>query len=112
MTDLRSLETSTFRRGATTHSTIDCIYLSLDMSINYVDADVEFLNSEWTDHALLQVTLKTDLLFDTGPRLWRDNPVYTNIKEYRQNLTSMLTRLYDGKKLLLRTCHHKTYGIW
>ncbi|KAG1534096.1 hypothetical protein G6F49_013421 [Rhizopus delemar] len=78
MTDLRSLETATFRRGATTHSTIDYIYLSLDMSINYVAADVEFLNPEWTDHALLQVTLKADLLFDTGPGLWRANPVYSD----------------------------------
>ncbi|KAG1229190.1 hypothetical protein G6F35_002156 [Rhizopus arrhizus] len=95
MTDLRSLETATFRRGATTHSTIDYIYLSLDMSINYVDADVEFLNSEWTDHALLQVTLKAVLLFETGPGLWRANPVYTKIKEYRQKLASMLTQLYD-----------------
>ncbi|KAG1050388.1 hypothetical protein G6F43_007333 [Rhizopus delemar] len=66
MNNLRSLEIATFRRGATTHSTIDYIYLSLDMSINYVDADVEFLNFEWTDHTLLQ-----------------------------KNLASMLTRLYD-----------------
>ncbi|KAG1340279.1 hypothetical protein G6F62_005474 [Rhizopus arrhizus] len=94
MTDLRSLETTTFRRGATTHSTINHIYVSLDMSINYVDVDVEFLISEWTDHALLQVTLKADLL-DTGPGLWRVNPMYTNIKEYRQKLASMLTRLYE-----------------
>ncbi|KAG1455259.1 hypothetical protein G6F55_007172 [Rhizopus delemar] len=65
------------------------------MFINYVNADVEFLNSEWTDHALLQVTLKTDVLFDTGPGIWRANPVYTNIKEYRKNLASILTRLYD-----------------
>ncbi|KAG0973755.1 hypothetical protein G6F29_012651 [Rhizopus arrhizus] len=95
MAELRSLDTATFRRGATTRSTIDYIYLSLDMAINYVDADVDFVNSAWTDHALMSVTLKADLLTDTGPGIWRANPMFTRSKEYRQKLARMLTKLYD-----------------
>ncbi|KAG1039064.1 hypothetical protein G6F43_012587 [Rhizopus delemar] len=95
MVDLRSLDTPTFRRGPCTQSTIDFIYVSIDMSVNYVDANVEFLNASWTDHALLQVTLKADFLFDTGPDIWRANPLYVDIKGYRQQLAIMLNVLYD-----------------
>ncbi|KAG1558904.1 hypothetical protein G6F49_004084 [Rhizopus delemar] len=95
MVDLRSLDTPTFRRGLCTQSTIDFIYVSIDMSVSYVDANVEFLNASWTDHALLQVTLKTDFLFDTGPGIWRANPLYVDLKEYRQQLAIMLNALYD-----------------
>ena len=65
------------------------------MSVSYVDANVEFLNAGWIDHALLQVTLKTDFLFDTGPGIWRANSLYVDIKEYRQQLATILNVLYD-----------------
>ncbi|KAG0732851.1 hypothetical protein G6F16_013100 [Rhizopus arrhizus] len=65
------------------------------MAINYVDPDVDFVNSAWTDHALMSVTLKADLLTDTGPGIWRANPMFTRSKEYRQKLARMLTKLYD-----------------
>ncbi|KAG1155618.1 hypothetical protein G6F36_014375 [Rhizopus arrhizus] len=93
MVDLRSLDTPTFRRGPYTQSTIDFIYV--DMSVNYVDANVEFLNASGTDHTLLQVTLKADFLFDTGPGIWRANSLYVDIKEYRQQLATILNALYD-----------------
>ncbi|KAG1050343.1 hypothetical protein G6F43_007374 [Rhizopus delemar] len=95
MNDIRSLDTATFRRGEISLSTIDYIYLSQDMVINYVGADVEFLSPHWSDHTLLQVTCKVDFVDDTRPVLWRANPIYTSNKEYRQQLAFMLTRLYD-----------------
>ncbi|KAG1052690.1 hypothetical protein G6F43_005187 [Rhizopus delemar] len=69
--------------------------LYLDLSINFAEADVEFLNFAWTDHALLQMTLETNFQLNTGPGIWRANPIYTGIKEYRQQLANMLTTLYN-----------------
>ncbi|KAG1536299.1 hypothetical protein G6F49_013010 [Rhizopus delemar] len=63
------------------------------MSVSYVDANVEFLNAGWIGQALLQVTLKADFLFDTGSGIWRANPLYVYIKEYRQQLATMLNVL-------------------
>ncbi|KAG1164906.1 hypothetical protein G6F36_013637 [Rhizopus arrhizus] len=60
-----------------------------------VNADVAFLNFAWTDHALLQMTLKTNFQLNTGPGIWRANPIYAGIKEYRQQLANMLTTLYN-----------------
>ncbi|KAG1452697.1 hypothetical protein G6F46_009351 [Rhizopus delemar] len=95
MMDLGSLDTPTFRLDSSTQSIIDYIYVSLDLSINFVETDVEFINSTWTDHALLQMTLKTDFQFNTGPGIWRANPIYADIKEYCQQLANMLTALYN-----------------
>lgn len=53
MKDLCSRDTATFRHEDNSSSTIDYIYLTQGMVINYVDADVEFLNSHWSDHTLL-----------------------------------------------------------
>ncbi|KAG1506717.1 hypothetical protein G6F52_011815 [Rhizopus delemar] len=91
MSDLRSLVTPTFRRGELSHSTIDYIYMSLDLAINYVDADVEFLNPHWTDHALLTLVFKPDLPTPSGPGLWRANPTY---------------------KFISPAPHHRYYGTW
>ncbi|KAG1615193.1 hypothetical protein G6F45_012498 [Rhizopus arrhizus] len=95
MSDLRSLVTPTFRRGELTHSTIDYIYMSLDLTINYVDADVESLNPHWTDHALLTLVLKPDLPTPSGPGLWRANPTYVTHRNFRNKFAQMLTKLYD-----------------
>ncbi|KAG1047406.1 hypothetical protein G6F43_010143 [Rhizopus delemar] len=95
MTELSLIDTPTFRRGSSTQSIIDYIYVSLDLSVNFVEADVEFINPAWTDHALFQMTLKTDFQFNTGPGIWRANPIYAGIKEYRQQLANMLTNLYN-----------------
>lgn len=65
------------------------------MSVSYVDANVEFLNAGWIGQALLQVTLKADFLFDTGSGIWRANSLYVYIKEYRQQLATILNVLYD-----------------
>jgi endonuclease/exonuclease/phosphatase family metal-dependent hydrolase len=46
ISELRGLDTPTFRRGDTTHSAIDFIYISLDLSVHYVDAEVDFLNPQ------------------------------------------------------------------
>ncbi|EIE76272.1 hypothetical protein RO3G_00976 [Rhizopus delemar RA 99-880] len=64
------------------------------MVINYVDADVEFLNPHWPDNILLQVTCKVGFVDNTGPGLWHANPIYTSNKGYRQRLDFMLMRLY------------------
>ncbi|KAG1529209.1 hypothetical protein G6F50_018154 [Rhizopus delemar] len=69
--------------------------MSLDLTINYVDADVESLNPHWTDHALLTLVLKPDLPTPSGPGLWRANPTYVTHRNFRNKFAQMLTKLYD-----------------
>ncbi|KAG0751945.1 hypothetical protein G6F57_016970 [Rhizopus arrhizus] len=62
----------TFRRG-TTSSTIDYIFGSLSLFPCVQKSNTEFINSKWTDHALLSIQFK----FGSGRHgkgLWRANP--------------------------------------
>ncbi|PHZ13154.1 uncharacterized protein RHIMIDRAFT_129447 [Rhizopus microsporus ATCC 52813] len=95
MSDLRDLHTPTFRRGAVTRSTVD--YLSTTLSANYIDATVDFVDLEWSDHAILAVELKLDLADSHGPGAWRANPIYLGHKDFRRRLANMLTELYHSE---------------
>ncbi|EIE78417.1 hypothetical protein RO3G_03121 [Rhizopus delemar RA 99-880] len=65
------------------------------LSVHYVDAEVEFLNPQWTDHALLGLTFQTDLSTTTGPGLWRANPIYVANKDFMRQFDRMLKNLYE-----------------
>lgn len=63
---------STFRRGNSS-STIDYIYSCHSFAASLATSKIEYLNSQWTDHALLSSTFK----FGSdrhGPGLWKGNP--------------------------------------
>ncbi|KAI9325706.1 hypothetical protein BD770DRAFT_309738, partial [Pilaira anomala] len=65
----------TFRRG-TSSSTIDYIYSCHSLSASLTTSKIDYLNSQWTDHALLSSTFK----FGSdrhGPGLWKGNPNLT-----------------------------------
>lgn len=110
ISELRGLDTPTFRRGDTTRSAIDYLYISLDLSVHYVDAEVEFLNPQWTDHALLGLTFQMDLSTTTGPGLWRANPIYVANKDFMRQFDRML-KTFTNMKFTFHRCHHKNYGI-
>ncbi|KAI7889500.1 uncharacterized protein EV154DRAFT_514448 [Mucor mucedo] len=50
----------TFQRQIGTTSTIDCIYLGLTLKNNIKDASIQYIQSKWSDHALLQLQLNVD----------------------------------------------------
>lgn len=62
----------TFRSGDTV-STIDYIYASPALHQHLYNAITEYLNSNWTDHAILVVTFKFNN-HAQGKGLWRANP--------------------------------------
>lgn len=97
MSDLRDLHTPTFRRGEVIRSTIDYLFLSTILSANYIDATVDFVDPEWSDHAILSVELKLDLADSHGPGAWRANPVYLGHKGFRRHLANMLTEVYHSE---------------
>lgn len=53
-----------------------------------------FSFSAQSGQTILQVVLKASFSFSIGPSLWRANPVYAAIKEYRQKLVNKLTSFY------------------
>ncbi|GAA5795124.1 hypothetical protein HPULCUR_000476 [Helicostylum pulchrum] len=62
----------TFRRGASS-STIDYIFASPILAQQLIESKIEFINSEWTDHAALSVTFKF-ISSRQGTGMWRANP--------------------------------------
>lgn len=70
MSDLHDLHTCTFRRGAVTRSTVNYLFLSATLFVNYIDATVDFVDPEWPDHTILSVELKLDLADSHYPGAW------------------------------------------
>lgn len=58
---------------AASHSNIDYIYISLELSIDYIDADIKILNPQWANHAFLECVFKFDLSISSGPGLRHGN---------------------------------------
>lgn len=85
----RPLDTHpTFRRGSSI-STIDYIYATPSLHSSVCSPYIDFINDQWTDHALLTVSLK--LISDSnGPGLWRMNPNFLQNKRFVDALSRML----------------------
>ncbi|KAI9349940.1 hypothetical protein BD770DRAFT_413155 [Pilaira anomala] len=62
----------TFQRTAGIVSTIDYIYLGHVITTRLVDNSLQYIHSNWSGHALLQITLKIGPA-KIGPGLWREN---------------------------------------
>lgn len=62
----------TFRRGEHS-STIDHIFCRPDTSLNVKEKHQGFLNSDWTDHSMLEISFMFNIP-EQGPGTWKANP--------------------------------------
>ena len=93
ITSSNEIPAPTFRRGATTRSTIDYVFSSKDLDDFRYASSVDFVNSNWTDHAMLAVTY----VFENpscGKGLWRANPLLARQPAFRQQLATVLTTFH------------------
>lgn len=75
----------TFRRRTTFSTTIDYMFLNPELLDFCTDHFVHFVNSDWTDHALLSAQL-TFAHPDRAKGLWRANPQLASNKCFCQRL--------------------------
>jgi hypothetical protein len=75
----------TFRRGNSI-SIIDYIFASYSLYSQVQSSSVEFINNEWTNHALLSVCFKFTCSRQ-GPGLWRLNPNFLKSKKFLERLS-------------------------
>lgn len=84
----------TFRRGRAM-TTIDYMYASPRLHTTLTASGVEFLNNEWTDHALLTCSF-TSTSDKHGPGIWRANPALTKNYHFLDALHTALTELISS----------------
>ncbi|GAN07262.1 hypothetical protein MAM1_0154c06757 [Mucor ambiguus] len=77
-----------------TLSTIDFIFAGHALRHLLSDANVGFIPPSWSDHAILEVTLKLGKS-KMGPGLWRGNPCYANNRAYQKQLEEKINATMD-----------------
>ncbi|KAK4517425.1 uncharacterized protein ATC70_000760 [Mucor velutinosus] len=75
-------------------STLDFIYAGHALRHLLSDANVGFIPPSWSDHAILEVTLKLGKS-KLGPELWRGNPCYANNPAFRKQLEEKINTAMD-----------------
>lgn len=86
----------TFRRGTST-STIDYMFAGLELYQQLQQGDIiEFINSAWTDHALLSKIYSIKLT-NNGRGIWKANPRLAANKKYVELLNSELQAYVEHK---------------
>lgn len=87
--------TPTIRIGDTI-SSIDYIFCTPNLHQAFRNSDIEFLNSKWTDHALLRVTFRFgSAKHRTG--LWRGNPLLLKNPHFIKAFNSSLDCFYKHR---------------
>ena len=86
-----SLALPTFRRNES-FSTIDYILATTNLHSSILSSNVEFLNTAWTDHALISVSFRFGC-DKHGPGLWRANPTLATNEFFHRTLAATLTKL-------------------
>jgi hypothetical protein len=82
----------TFRRGQV-QSTIDYIYASPVLYQQLHSSSIDFIASDWTDHALLSAQFQFRSHIQ-GPGLWRANPQLAKNKYFQTALTKALDEFH------------------
>jgi hypothetical protein len=77
-----------------TLSTIDFIFAGHALRHLLSDANVGFIPPSWSDHAILEVTLKLGKS-KMGPGLWRGNPCYANNRAFQTQLEEKINATMD-----------------
>lgn len=93
----------TFQRNVHITSTIDYIFAGTYLEHLITDASVQFLNPQWSDHSLLQVTFNLGKS-KTGPGLWRGNPAYANNTAFQQLLATNIRNASDKSTFATSYC--------
>ncbi|KAK4518210.1 2-oxoisovalerate dehydrogenase subunit alpha, mitochondrial [Mucor velutinosus] len=75
-------------------STIDYVYAGHALRHLLSDANVGFIPLSWSDHAILEITLKLGKS-KLGPGLWRGNPCYANNPTFRKQLEETINATMD-----------------
>lgn len=92
----------TFRRGSSA-TTIDYVYASSSFLPHLRSSSVDFVSSNWTDHALLSVHFQY-LCSSQGPGLWRANPMLACNSYFTEALTKALDRFHEVDFSLFPNC--------
>jgi exonuclease III len=92
----------TFQRNVEITSCIDYIYAGTSLQYSILDTAIEYLNSDWADHALLNVSFNLGKS-KVGPGLWRANPAYANNPQFRKKLSARLQSLMETMPTSLST---------
>ena len=82
----------TFQRTASITSTIDYIYLGGIIKSRLIDNSVHYIQSQWSDHAILHVALDLGPS-KLGPGLFRGNPSYASNPQFKAQLQQKLSEL-------------------
>lgn len=85
-------------RGGSGQSTIDYLYASSFLFQHLHSSDISFIDSSWTDHALLQARF----VFSTdrqGPGLWRANPTLSTNNYFIDQLFSALDEFFSNLEI-------------
>ncbi|SAL96865.1 hypothetical protein, partial, partial [Absidia glauca] len=81
----------TFQRNIGTMSVIDYIYGGSYFRNTIREASIEFIQRQWSDHAILSVTFTLGES-SSGFGLWRGNPQYVDHEDFQDRLTQRIHR--------------------
>ena len=86
---------STFRR-ADSSTCIDYMFANKSIHNNCNNGNVEYMNKEWTDHALLSINFTVGTS-STGKGLWRANPNLVKNPAYAHKLNEQIEKYITNK---------------
>jgi exonuclease III len=110
----------TFERSSGCMSTIDYIYVGMELQNQVQDSNIVSIRSDWSDHSILSTTVLVGYS-KLGPGLWRANPTYVTSTAFQDQLVKLLDdffrlaselspqALWDDMKDKIRTLV-KTFG--
>ncbi|KAI7889501.1 uncharacterized protein EV154DRAFT_565327 [Mucor mucedo] len=81
----------TFSRG-NSRTTIDYIFASLSIKASMTKSGVDFINTDWTDHALISIDLVL-VSKKHGKGIYRANPALAKNKRFVEQLSTLLQEL-------------------
>ncbi|KAI8994903.1 hypothetical protein BDB01DRAFT_715387 [Pilobolus umbonatus] len=84
----------TFRRNDEIMSTIDYIFVSPNIKFYRDQTDICILQPSWSDHSLLQTSFEIGRS-NSGPLMWRANPIYCKNKQFQKQLSNRIPLLLD-----------------
>lgn len=92
-------------------STIDYVFCSTAFSDYVKGCDQEFINYNWTDHALLSIRYQLQST-SHGRGAWKANPFLAGIASFRTGLENHIQTVIDSQPLLHPADNHDIQFIW
>lgn len=85
----------TFQRVVGITSTIDYVYAGINFTNSILDASVQYIKSNWSDHSILNVTFDLGSS-KMGPGLWRGNPSYASNPAFQKMLAKRVDQVLEA----------------